>query len=55
MGSKGAENIQYIRDMRTDFNHKASGGIARHYGTVAIEDLDIKRRAGKPSARKWHI
>ncbi len=33
---------QRIRDARTDFNHKVSGAIAKHYGTVVIEDLNIK-------------
>ncbi|WP_337860422.1 transposase [Ferroplasma sp.] len=33
---------QHIRDVRTDFNHKVSGVIAKHYGTVVIEDLNIQ-------------
>ncbi len=33
---------QRIRDARTDFNHKVSGAITKHYGTVVIEDLNIK-------------
>ncbi len=32
---------QQIRDARTDFNHKVSTAIAKHYGTVVIEDLNI--------------
>ena len=50
---KGSENrkkqivklekvYQYIRDRRTDFNHKVSTAIAKHYGTVVIEDLNIQ-------------
>ena len=31
-----------IRDARTDFNHKVSTAIAKHYGTVVIEDLNVK-------------
>ena len=49
---KGSENrkkqivkvqkiYQRIRDARTDFNHKVSTAIAKHYGTVAIEDLNV--------------
>ena len=33
---------QKIRDARTDFNHKVSTAIAKHYGTVVIEDLNIQ-------------
>ena len=33
---------QKIRDMRMDFNHKVSTAIAKHYGTVVIEDLNIQ-------------
>jgi putative transposase len=33
---------QRIRDARTDFNHKVSTAIAKHYGTVVIEDLNIQ-------------
>ena len=32
---------QRIRDARTDFNHKVSTAIAKHYGTVVIEDLNV--------------
>ena len=32
---------QQIRDARTDFNHKVSTAIAKHYGTVVVEDLNI--------------
>ena len=32
---------QRIRDGRTDFNHKVSTAIAKHYGTVIIEDLNV--------------
>ena len=50
---KGSENrkkqivrvqktYQQIRDMRTDFNHKVSTAIAKHYGTVVIEGLSIQ-------------
>ena len=50
---KGSENrkkqivklekvYQYIRDRRTDFNHKVSTAIAKNYGTVVIEDLNIR-------------
>ncbi len=49
---KGSENrkkqivkvqkiYQRIRDARTDFNHKVSTAIAKHYGTVVIEDLNV--------------
>ena len=31
-----------IRDARTDFNHKVSTAIAKDYGTVVIEDLNIQ-------------
>ena len=51
--TKGSENrmkqvvrvkriYQHIRDMRTDFNHKVSTAIAKHYGTVVIEDLNVQ-------------
>jgi putative transposase len=33
---------EQIRDARTDFNHKISSAIAKHYGTVVIEDLNIQ-------------
>ena len=33
---------QQIRDMRTDFNHKVSTAIAKHYGTVVMEGLSIQ-------------
>ncbi|MEM0134771.1 MAG: transposase, partial [Thermoplasmatales archaeon] len=33
---------QHIRNVRTDFNHKVSTAIAKHYGTVVIEDLNIQ-------------
>ncbi len=33
---------QHIRDARTDFNHKVSSAIAKHYGAVVIEDLNIQ-------------
>ena len=33
---------QKIRDARTDFNHKVSTAIAKHYGTVVMEDLNIQ-------------
>ena len=33
---------QQIRDARTDFNHKVSTAIAKHYGTVVVEDLNIQ-------------
>ena len=33
---------QNIRDARTDFNHKVSTAIAKHYGTVVIEDMNIQ-------------
>ena len=33
---------QKIRDMRTDFNHRVSGAIAKHYGTVVVEDLNVQ-------------
>ena len=33
---------QQIRDARTDFNHKVSSAIAKHYGAVVIEDLNIQ-------------
>ena len=50
---KGSENrkkqivrvqktYQQIRDMRTDFNHKVSTAIAKHYGTVVMEGLSIQ-------------
>ena len=50
---KGSENrkkqiikvqkiYQKIRDTRTDFNHKVSTAIAKHYGTVVMEDLNIQ-------------
>ena len=32
---------QNIRDARIDFNHKVSTAIAKHYGTVVVEDLNI--------------
>ena len=32
---------QGIRDMRTEFNHKVSTAIAKHYGTVVLEDLNV--------------
>ena len=33
---------QQIKDAKTDFNHKVSTAIAKHYGTVVIEDLNIE-------------
>ena len=33
---------QQIRDARTDFNHKVSTAIAKHYGTVVVEDLNVQ-------------
>jgi len=33
---------QHIRDVRTDFNHKVSTAIAKHYGTVVVEDLNTR-------------
>ena len=33
---------QNIRDARTDFNHKVSTAIAKHYGTVVVEDLNTQ-------------
>jgi len=50
---KGSENrkkqivkvkklYQKIRDARTDFNHKISTAIAKHYGTVVVEDLNTQ-------------
>ena len=36
---------RHIRDTRTDFNHKVSTAIAKHYGTVVIEDLNIRGMA----------
>ena len=33
---------QKNRDTRTDFNHKVSTAIAKHYGTVVMEDLNIQ-------------
>ena len=33
---------QQIRDARTDFNHKVSTAIAKHYGTLVVEDLNIQ-------------
>jgi len=32
---------QKMRDARRDFNHKVSSAIAKHYGTVVIEDLNV--------------
>ena len=32
---------QQIRDARTDFHHKVSTAIAKHYGTIVIEDLSV--------------
>ncbi|MEM0134386.1 MAG: RNA-guided endonuclease TnpB family protein [Thermoplasmatales archaeon] len=36
---------QHIRDARTDFNHKVSTAIAKHYGTVVVESLSIQGMA----------
>ncbi|WP_077076055.1 RNA-guided endonuclease InsQ/TnpB family protein [Cuniculiplasma divulgatum] len=33
---------QNIRDARKDFNHRVLTAIARHYGTVVIENLNIQ-------------
>ena len=33
---------QKIRDMRADFNHKVSTAIAKHYGTVVVEELNVQ-------------
>jgi len=35
-----------VRDARTDFNRKASTAMAKHYGTVLIEDLNIRCMQG---------
>ncbi len=32
---------QQIRDARTDYNHRVSTAIAKHYGTVVVENLNI--------------
>ncbi|MCL4341409.1 MAG: transposase [Candidatus Thermoplasmatota archaeon] len=32
---------QNIRDAGTDFSHKVSTAIARHYGTVVLENLNV--------------
>ncbi|MCL5881231.1 MAG: transposase, partial [Candidatus Thermoplasmatota archaeon] len=37
---------QKIRDARTDFNHRVSTAIAKHYGTVVVEDLSIQGMQG---------
>jgi len=36
---------QQIRDARMDFNQKVSTAIAKHYGTVVVEDLNIQGMA----------
>jgi len=68
---KGSENrkkqilklekiYQKIKDVRTDFNHKVSTAIAKHYGTVVIEDLNIQGMAQNHRIAKsvldqgWH-
>ncbi|MGC8645873.1 MAG: RNA-guided endonuclease InsQ/TnpB family protein, partial [Thermoplasmata archaeon] len=33
---------QHIGDARMDFNHKVSTAIAKHYGIVVIEDLNVQ-------------
>ncbi|MCL4323618.1 MAG: transposase [Candidatus Thermoplasmatota archaeon] len=40
---KSGKNKIYrqIRNMRTDFKHRMSTAIARHYGTIVIGDLNI--------------
>ena len=51
---------QKIRDARTDFNHKVSTAIAKHYGTVVVEDLSIHGMQGNHHLAKsitdqgWH-
>jgi putative transposase len=36
---------QKINDVRTDFNHKVSTAIAKHYDTVVVEDLNTQGMA----------
>ncbi len=51
---------QHIRDARMDFNHKISSVIAKHYGTVVVEDLNIQGMqrnhhfAGSVSDQGWY-
>jgi transposase len=35
-----------MKDVRTDFNHKVSTAIAKHYGTVVVEALSIHGMQG---------
>jgi len=39
---KASKMYQKIRDARTDFNHKISTAIAKHYGNDVVEDLNIQ-------------
>ena len=43
---------QNIRDARIDFNHKVSTAIAKHYGTVVVEDLNIHGMQRNPYLAK---
>ena len=46
---------QEIRDARRDFNHKVSSAIAKHYGTVVIEDLNVGGMAQNHKLAKKRI
>jgi len=51
---------QRVRDAGADFNHKASTAMAKRYGTVVIEDLNIRGIQGNHHLTKgitdqgWH-
>jgi putative transposase len=45
---------EHIRNQRKDFQHKLSFGIIERYGTIAVEDLNVKGLAGGMLAKSVH-
>jgi putative transposase len=45
---------EHIRNQRKDFQHKLSFGIIQRYGTIAVEDLNVKGLAGGMLAKSVH-
>jgi putative transposase len=42
---------QHVRNQRADFHHKISRWLVNEYGTIAVEDLNVKGLAGGMLAR----
>jgi putative transposase len=45
---------EHIRNQRKEFQHKLSFGIIERYGTIAVEDLNVKGLAGGMLAKSVH-